>query len=256
MAAEQDIDELARLVQQASRIAIFTGAGISTECGVPDFRSPGGFWTRNRPIEFKDFMASEERRLEAWRRFLQIRATLKDVQPGRGHRFSAELVNQGRALGIITQNIDGLHFCGGIDPAKIIELHGNATYAACLSCGLRHEIAWVEEEIERTGRPPHCHACGGIVKSATISFGQPMPDLQMAEARAMTLNADLFIAMGSSLGVYPAAGMPVLAKRNRARLVIINREPTGLDGLADLAIHADIGDTLTELRSRLSLRIS
>jgi NAD-dependent deacetylase len=256
MTIGHQIDELTGLVQRANRIAIFTGAGVSTECGIPDFRSPGGFWTRNRPIAFQEFLGSEEVRHEAWRRFMQIRARVKDARPGRGHLVLAELVTGGRANAIITQNIDGLHQCGGIDPARIIELHGNGTYAACLACGMRYELDWVEEQLAKEGKAPCCTVCTGIVKAATISFGQPMPEYAVAKAKAATLEADLFLALGSSLQVYPAAGLPVLAKQNRAKLVIINREPTGLDGLADLLIQADIGETLVAMRSKLSLRIS
>jgi NAD-dependent deacetylase len=256
MKAADQIDELADLVQQADCVAIFTGAGISTECGIPDFRSPGGFWTRNKPIEFDDFLSSEEIRLEAWRRFLQIREKVKHARPGRGHLIVAELVNSGKANSIITQNIDGLHVSAGADRKRIIELHGNGTYAACLSCGERHELNWVKETIDRTAKAPRCVKCSGIVKAATISFGQPMPEHELARARAATLESDLFLAIGSSLQVYPATGLPVLAVQNRARLIIINREPTGLDGLARLVINSDIGDTLVETHNRLTLRIS
>jgi NAD-dependent deacetylase len=256
MSLDDQIDELAGMVQKARCVSIFTGAGISTECGIPDFRSPGGFWTRYKPIAFSEFLASEETRLEAWRRFMKIREAVRDARPGRGHRVAAELVNSGKANAIITQNIDDLHACEGIDRERIIELHGNGTYAACLSCGKRHELDWVEEQIERTERPPDCVNCGGVVKSATISFGQPMPEQEVARAKAATLEADVFLALGSSLQVYPAAGLPILAKQNHARLVIVNREPTGIDGLADLVIAADIGDVMTRLRSCLTLRIS
>lgn len=230
---------------------VFTGAGISTECGIPDFRSPGGFWTRYKPIEYKEFLASEDTRLEAWRRFLMIRETIAKAAPGPSHRAVARLVEQGHVSHVITQNIDGLHAASGVAAERIIEIHGNGTYAKCLSCGLRHEIDWVREVIDGTGRAPACTDCGGIVKSATISFGQAMPDQEMADARAATLNADLFISIGSSLQVFPAAGFPVLAKQNRTTLVILNREQTGLDGLADLVIHADSGPVLSGVMARL-----
>jgi NAD-dependent deacetylase len=181
---------------------------------------------------------------------------VKHAKPGRGHRITAALVNQGKALGIITQNIDGLHVCDGLDPSSVIELHGNGTYAACLSCSHRHELDWVEDVLVSTNRPPRCVVCRGVVKSATISFGQPMPEQAVADAKAMTLDADLFLALGSSLQVYPAAGLPVLAAQNGTPLVIVNREPTGLDGLADLVINADIGDTLTTMQETLAARIS
>ncbi len=248
---DEDIEELTRLVQNSRRAVVFTGAGISTECGIPDFRSPGGFWTKYKPIEFRDFLASADTRFEAWRRFLMIRETIAGAEPGPSHRALAELVARGHVSHVITQNIDGLHERAGIPRPQIIEIHGNGTYASCLACALRHEIDWVKQVMNDTAKPPACIACGGIVKSATISFGQPMPEQPMADARAATFNADLFIAIGSSLQVFPAAGFPVTAAQNRTPLVIINREPTGLDGLASLAIHAEIAPVLDGVLNNL-----
>lgn len=242
------------MVQHAERAVVFTGAGISTECGIPDFRSPGGFWTRYRPIAFAEFLASPATRLEAWRRFLMIRETIAGAEPGAAHLAVAQLVAYGHVSHVITQNIDALHERAGIAPERIIEIHGNGTYATCLACGLRHEIDWVRQHIDAANAAPDCRACGGIVKSATISFGQTMPDQAMADARAATLNADLFIAIGSSLQVFPAAGFPVLARQNRTPLVIINREPTGLDGLANLVINAEIGPVMDAVMARLPRR--
>ncbi|WP_366914825.1 Sir2 family NAD-dependent protein deacetylase [Hyphomonas sp.] len=239
------------MVQKSRRAVVFTGAGVSTECGIPDFRSAGGFWTKYKPIEFREFLASADTRLEAWRRFLMIRETIGNASPGPGHRAISELVARGHVSHVITQNIDGLHEQAGVPAERIIEIHGNGTYATCLSCGLRHEIDWVKAAIAQANAAPSCVSCEGIVKSATISFGQPMPDQQMADARAATFNADLFLAIGSSLQVFPAAGFPVTAKQNRTPLVIINREPTGLDGLADLVINAEIGPVLTAVIGRL-----
>jgi len=248
---DEQIDELVGMVQRARRAVVFTGAGISTECGIPDFRSPGGFWTRYKPIAYQEFLASEDTRLEAWRRFLMIRETIGKAEPGPGHRAVAQLVDRGHVACVITQNIDGLHAAAGIPAERIIEIHGNGTYARCLGCGRRHELSWVADEIARTGRAPACTACGGIVKSATISFGQAMPEQEMADARAATLDADLFIAVGSSLQVFPAAGLPVLASHNRTPLVILNREETGLDGLARLVLHAESGPVLQAVVARL-----
>lgn len=242
------------MVQRARRAVVFTGAGISTECGIPDFRSPGGFWTRYKPIDYSAFLASAETRLEAWRRFLMIRETIGKAEPGPSHRAVAALMGRGHVATVITQNIDGLHQASGIPAERIIEIHGNGTYAKCLSCGERHEIDWVRAVIGETGRAPACASCGGIVKSATISFGQAMPEQEMADARAATLNADLFISIGSSLQVFPAAGFPVLAKQNRTPLVILNREETGLDGLADLVIHADSGPVLSQVVVQVEAR--
>jgi NAD-dependent deacetylase len=239
-----DAQALGRLIDQAARVVAFTGAGISTESGIPDFRSPGGVWTRYQPIEFADFMASEDMRREAWRRKFAIQGEIGEAEPNRGHRAIAKLVEQGKITSVVTQNIDGLHETSGIAAARIIELHGNTTFARCLDCYERYELEPIRAAFEDHGTLPECAACGGIVKTATISFGQQMPEAEMLRAEAATLACDLFIAIGSSLRVYPAAGFPVLAKRNGARLVILNREPTDLDGHADLVINGEIGPTL------------
>ena len=246
------IDELVGLVQSARRCVVFSGAGISTDCGVPDFRSPNGLWTQFRPIQFADFLKSPETRLEAWRRYFIIHQAFDKAVPGPAHRAVADLVAKGRVHTIITQNIDDLHRRAGIEADRIIEVHGNGTFAKCLGCGARHELDWVRAEIARTGEVPPCIDCGGMVKSATISFGQPMPDTEMAAARAASLDSDLFLAVGSSLQVYPAAGLPIIAKHNRAKLVIINREQTPLDSFSDLAIQAELGDTLAQVVKQLA----
>jgi NAD-dependent deacetylase len=243
--AANEIEKLAGLVAQAKTLLAFTGAGISTECGIPDFRSPGGLWSRYKPIEFSEFLASPDTRLEAWRRYFKIYKEVRGAKPGRGHRAIAHWVETGKARHVITQNIDNLHQLSGIPAEKIIELHGNGTFARCLACGTRHELDWVLEEIERQARAPACRLCNGIVKTATISFGQPMPEEVMAEAHGATEACDLFLAIGSSLRVYPAATLPLLARRWGAKLVIINNEPTDFDEMADLVINRDIGETLS-----------
>jgi NAD-dependent deacetylase len=235
--------ELSLMIEDAERIVLFTGAGISTESGIPDFRSPGGIWTRQAPIDFSDFMRSDAARRETWRRRFAMEPTLRQATPNRGHRACAELIRAGRASAVITQNIDGLHQDSGIPDEQVIELHGNTTYAHCLDCGTRYEIEALRVDFERDNIVPHC-ACGGWVKTATISFGQSMPVDEMRRAERETLLADLFIAIGSSLVVWPAAGFPELAKRNGARLVIINLQPTGLDDFADLVVNQPIGETL------------
>jgi NAD-dependent deacetylase len=164
--------------------------------------------------------------------------------PGRGHRALASLYRRGKAPGVVTQNIDNLHQASGIAPDHVVELHGNTTYAHCLDCGKRYELAWVRASFEQSGRAPECTVCDGYIKSATISFGQAMPEAAMRRAEEMTLACDLFLAIGSSLVVWPAAGFPLTAKRNGARLVIINREATDFDGLADLVVREDIGAAL------------
>jgi NAD-dependent deacetylase len=244
MDQDPGIATLRRMIAEARRVAVFTGAGISTESGIPDFRSPGGIWTQQKPIEFGDFIASEAARREAWRRKFESDAQWRTAQPNRGHRAVAALVTRGKANSVITQNIDGLHQLSGITDDRVIELHGNSTYAHCLDCGTRYEIEDLRAAFEREAVSPRCPPCGGLIKTATISFGQAMPQEPMRAAQVETLAADLFIAIGSSLVVYPAAGFPELAKRNGAALVIINRDPTCLDGIADLVLNRSIGPTL------------
>jgi NAD-dependent deacetylase len=244
MQLDPQIEALVALIDDARRAIVFTGAGISTESGIPDFRSPGGIWTRMAPIDFSDFLASEEARRETWRRRFALEETLAAARPNRGHRAVAELVRRGTAAGVITQNIDGLHQESGVPAGRVVELHGNTTYAHCLDCGARYELAPLRRAFERDGEAPLCDDCGGFVKTATVSFGQAMPSEAMRRAEELTRAADLFIVAGSSLVVYPAAGFPELAKYNGARLVIVNREPTGLDRIADLVLHRAIGETL------------
>ena len=243
MALDSELTEFRRLIDAADRVVVFTGAGISTESGIPDFRSPGGVWTKVQPIEFSDFMRSDKARRETWRRRFEMEPILRQAAPNRGHRAVAELVRRGKASSVITQNIDGLHQDSGIPDDMVIELHGNTTFAHCLSCGQRYEIESLRVDFEQDRIVPSC-ACGGWVKTATISFGQSMPVNEMRRAEKETLLCDLFIAIGSSLVVYPAAGFPELAKRNGSRLVILTRDPTGLDGVADLVLNRPIGATL------------
>lgn len=239
------VEKLRDLIDDARVIAPFTGAGISTECGIPDFRSPGGLWTKTQPIQFEDFLASQEMRNEAWRRRFAMEPYFAAARPGRGHLALASLHRRGKVPGVITQNIDNLHQDSGIPPEHVIELHGNNTYAHCLDCARRYELAWVRAKFTGHGeRAPDCEACGGHIKTATISFGQAMPEREMRRAEQITLDCDLFLAVGSSLVVWPAAGFPLMAKRNGARLAIINREATEFDEIADLVVREDIGTVL------------
>src|ERR1700688_2854799 len=239
------VERLGDMIAGASTIVPFTGAGISTECGIPDFRSPGGLWTRNRPIPFDEFMASQEMRDEAWRRRFAMEPAFAAATPGRGHLALASLYRAGKAPAVVTQNIDNLHQSSGISAEHVIELHGNNSYALCLDCAKRYELDWVRQQFAAgQERAPDCSDCGGHIKTATISFGQAMPEQQMRRAEQLSLDCDLFLAVGSSLVVWPAAGFPLLAKRNSARLVIINREATEFDEIADLVIRDDIGTVL------------
>ena len=241
---ETAILRLRGLIEDAHRIVPFTGAGISTECGIPDFRSPGGLWTKNQPIPFDAFLASAQMRDEAWRRRFVMEDSFAKAKPGRGHLALTSLYRAGKVPGLVTQNIDNLHQISGIAADDVVELHGNTTYALCLECDQRYELSWVKQKFEAAGeRAPDC-ACGGYIKTATVSFGQSMPAAAMQRAELLARDCDLFLAIGSSLVVWPAAGFPLMAKRNGAALVIINREPTEFDELADLVVHHDIGDVL------------
>jgi NAD-dependent deacetylase len=240
------IATLQDMIQAARIVAGFTGAGISTESGIPDFRSPNSPWMRNKPIPFELFLQDPKARREAWRRKFTMDDLHRGAAPSAGHIGFASLVASGQMPAVITQNIDGLHQASGLAEDQVIELHGNGTYARCLSCGRRHELDWVRYHFERNGDPPECMACGGILKSATISFGQAMPEEPMRRAQKLTAACDLFLVAGSSLVVYPAAAFPAFAKENGARLVIVNREPTPLDEAADLVIHAEIDNVFSK----------
>ena len=248
------VDQLSTLLSTAESAVVFTGAGMSTESGISDFRSPGGVWSRMSPIYFQDFVASPDARRESWRRKIETDREMIGAKPNRGHEIIAALANTGRISCVITQNIDGLHQLSGVPAERVIELHGNATYAHCLDCARRYELEPIKTAFEKDGTLPVCSQCGGLVKTATISFGQPMPVAEMQRAEDESRAADLFIAIGSSLVVYPAAALPGLSKTSGARVVIVNREPTELDALADVVINAEIGVTLETMFKRLSNR--
>lgn len=240
----ESIIRLREVLQASRRAVVFTGAGISTESGIPDYRSPGGIWSKYRPIDFDAFVTSEDARREYWRRKFDTHETVMQAKPNRGHEAVARLVCEGKVVAVITQNIDGLHQASGVPRERVIELHGNTTYAHCLSCGHEYDLEPIRRRFQAKGTLPVCQACGALVKTATISFGQAMPQEEMRRATAAARACDFFLAVGSSLKVFPAAGLPVLAKQAGAGLVILNREQTDLDDLADLVIHGEIGPTL------------
>jgi len=242
---ESGIARLRDLVNAADVIVPFTGAGISTECGIPDFRSPGGLWTKYQPIPFDQFMASAAMRSESWRRRFAMEVEFSTARPGCGHLALASLHRLGKIPAVITQNIDNLHQASGFSPQHVVELHGNTTYASCLDCNTRYELPWVRQRMDAAnGCAPDCPSCGGYIKTATVSFGQAMPDAAMQRAQDLALHCDLFLAIGSSLLVWPAAVFPLMAKRNGAKLAIINREATEFDEIADLVVRQDIGTVL------------
>jgi NAD-dependent deacetylase len=235
------LGEFARNIRASDRIVVFTGAGISTESGIPDFRSPGGTWTRYRPITFQEYMASEAARVETWKRRLDNWERYRSAKPNVGHYFVCSLAAKGKLIGLITQNVDGLHGQAGLPEEKIVELHGSHRKVICMSCGRECDPDDIIKRLVGDFESPKC-ACGGILKMATVSFGQPMPEEAMRRAQQWTEEAKIFIVMGSSLQVQPAASFPVLAKRNGALLAIINREPGPLDEIADFVHHGAIGE--------------
>ena len=241
------ISQFRDLLTESQYTVVFTGAGISTESGIPDFRSPSGVWAQNNPIYFQDYIASETARREAWRRKFEVDKTMESAKPNVGHLAISTLVHESLVRCVITQNIDGLHQASGIPEELVIELHGNTNYATCLDCGARYELQPIKEAFLKQKSLPVCGDCSGIVKTATISFGQPMPERQMFEAKQEATNSDLFIVIGSSLVVFPATALLPLAIENGAKLVILNRDNTDFDRTADLCIHAEIGITLNAL---------
>jgi len=234
--------EIADCLSRSENAIAFTGAGISTESGIPDFRSPGGIWANSQPVYFQDFMASADSRYEYWRQKSVSHSDFKKSQPNAGHQILGKWQNAGRLQAVITQNIDGLHQDAGSD--KVLELHGTSRKIMCFGCDARFGAAEMIEKFLADDQVPTCPACGGLLKHATVSFGQQLPEDVLEEAIQLSSTADLYFAMGSSLVVEPAASLPRLAKQNGANLVIINRDETPQDGLADWVIHTSIGEAL------------
>ena len=239
--------KLQELIKKSKKLVFFTGAGISTNSGIPDFRGPQGVWKTSTPIYFQDFINSKEKRIESWERKFSNELSIDSAKPNSGHLKLAEIINKKEGSHLITQNVDNLHQDSGIDDSKITELHGNATYAKCLECSKKYELTLLKEDFLSTKEPPICNICGGIIKTATISFGQAMPEEEMITAQRVSIKSDLFICLGSSLAVFPAADLPLLAKETGANLVIINNEPTQMDNLSDLVINRDISEVLSEI---------
>jgi NAD-dependent protein deacetylase/lipoamidase len=231
----------------ARRIVGFTGAGISTESGIPDFRSPGGVWSTARMIDYGEFISSRDARIESWRQKVIAWRVMRDAQPNAGHKAFVELEQRGQLTTMITQNIDRLHQRAGHSPDRVIELHGTMTEAVCLRCDQRISMDDAVARVVAGDEEPRCEGCGGMLKPATVSFGQPMPVHEMRIAEQQCRECDVLIAAGSSLVVYPAASLPACAKDEGARLIIINRTPTPLDYLADLVINDEIGKALPGL---------
>lgn len=242
-----ELEEFAARLRQSRDVVFFTGAGISTESGVPDFRSPGGVWTQYQPVYFQDFVTSEAARIRHWQLKKATYELYKKVKPNIGHYAIRDFEKRGQLLGLITQNIDGLHLLAGVSDGKIVELHGTDRLVTCLRCGKRFEPASVYEDLPEEFTAPTCDGCGGFLKSANVSFGQQMPAEAMKLAQAWSERAEVFIVIGSSLQVQPAASFPVIAKRSGAVLAIINREETPLDEVADFVYHGAIGQFFEKL---------
>ncbi len=239
--------KLQHLIEKSEKLVFFTGAGMSTNSGIPDFRGPKGVWKTATPIYFQDFISSKEKRIESWERKFSNELSIDSAKPNSGHLKLAEIMNKREGSHLITQNVDNLHQDSGIDNYKITELHGNVTYAKCLDCSKKYELNSLREDFLITKEPPVCSECKGLIKTATISFGQAMPKEEMITAQSISIKSDLFICLGSSLAVFPAADLPLLAKETGAILVIINNEPTQMDHLCDLVINRDISDVLSEI---------
>jgi NAD-dependent deacetylase len=241
------LDQAAALLGGARRIVVFTGAGVSTESGIPDFRSPGGLWTRYDPrqLGFRRYVADPATRRLAWR--LRRELHHLDARPNPAHLACVRLAEAGRLAGVITQNVDGLHTDAGLAPGLICEVHGTGREFVCLACGDRGPMGTAVSRVEAGEEDPACLRCGGILKAATVSFGQGIPAEVWARAEAMTAACDAFVAVGSSLVVQPAASLPRTARRLGATLVIVNREPTSLDDLADAVVHGEAGKLLPAL---------
>ncbi|MFN0119113.1 MAG: SIR2 family NAD-dependent protein deacylase [Blastocatellia bacterium] len=242
-----NLNDAIALIARSDRIAGFTGAGISTESGIPDFRSPNGVWANNRIIEYGEFVGSHEGRVEYWRQKALSWPDMRDARPNTGHMALVDLERCGKLLALITQNIDGLHQRAGHRPENVIELHGTTTEAVCLSCEDRIPMDTALARIAAGEAAPVCAHCGGWLKPATVSFGQAMPEHEMRRAVDVSRACEVFLAIGSSLVVYPAASLPEIARRNGAKLIIINRTATPLDDYADLVIHEEIGIALPQL---------
>ncbi|MFN7972108.1 MAG: Sir2 family NAD-dependent protein deacetylase [Acidobacteriota bacterium] len=243
---------IADMLRKSRRAIALTGAGISTESGIPDFRSPGGVWSRESPVMYQDFLASASERRRYWRMRRAMYPAMRDAAPNAGHVALADLGRAGKLSLLITQNIDGLHQLAGTSGDALIEIHGNARRVVCLECG--HEVAMdrVFEELDRGALEPACERCRGIVKSATVSFGQPLPPEVLERAFAAASTCDLFLVVGSSLVVEPAASLPRVARQRGAGLAIVTMSETPLDRLADVVAHEACGELLRRVASRLS----
>ena len=248
---QETLDDIVEFLEISRKIVVLTGAGASTESGIPDFRSPDGIWRRYPPGTYQDFISKPEARKRYWELRRVLGGQVANARPNQTHSALAELERLGKLSGIVTQNFDGLHQDAGNSPERIIELHGTARMAACTHCGTRSSMTALQQRIEAGDEDPQCGLCGGYLKAATILFGQPIPRADLDQAIALVQGCDLFLVIGSSLRVSPAARLPMLAVERGMPLVIINREPTPLDSRADVVLRANAGETMAYLIERL-----
>jgi len=250
---EDLIRQVVNLIRQSEKVIVFTGAGVSTESGIPDFRSPGGVWHKYNPEDFyyQKFISSEESREKYWQMSREFFEPLKNAQPNAAHRAVVELEKMGKLDCVITQNVDNLHQRAGSSPEKVIELHGTAVSVSCLSCRKKYSREEIQSWLLRGVRVPKCGGCNGILKPDTVSFGQSMPPRETEESFRRARQCDLLIVIGSSLVVQPAASVPLEAKENGAKLVIINRDSTYHDSYADVVIHASAGEVMGKIMNFL-----
>jgi len=244
--------EIARMLSESNKVVAFTGAGISTESGIADFRSPGGIWSKYSPVYYQDFLTSDDARRQYWLMKKEGYWEMRNAKPNEGHRVLAELEEAGILVGVITQNIDGLHTDAG--SRRVLELHGTSRHCICIQCSEHYSPDLIQERLEGGIEIPLCDCCGGFIKVGTVSFGQSLPPDVLEEAFELATDADLCLAIGSSLVVEPAASIPLQTKRESGRLIIINRDETPLDPIADIVIHQSIGETLSQAAIHLGLR--
>ncbi|MGH2548910.1 MAG: SIR2 family NAD-dependent protein deacylase [Thermomicrobiales bacterium] len=253
MISSDQQSQLANLAANATRMLALTGAGVSTESGIPDYRGPNGVWATQKPPTLGDYETNVEARIGFWKFRRESYPRMLERQPNQGHFALAALEHSGKLFGVITQNIDGLHQKAGNDPGRVVELHGTTHEVRCIPNNHRFSGVDIQARLEAGEADPHCVICGGVLRSSTILFGEPLPKVALDHAVAMSQVTDLMLIIGTSLVVNPAAQLPLVAKRRGARLVIINRESTPLDDQADLVIRGDAGPTLSTMVERLAL---
>jgi NAD-dependent deacetylase len=244
---QEQLYDAAELIQHSRQIVALTGAGISTESGIPDFRGPGSIWQQHPTVQYRDFLHKPEARQSYWATRNSLIKQVTAARPNAAHYALVELERRQSLRGVITQNFDGLHQDAGLPPERVIGLHGTSRFAACTLCGSRSSMPALQQRIDAGEVDPCCHLCGGYLKAATILFGQRVPDAELTRAKEIAEDCDLFLVIGSSLKVTPASTLPRLALKRNIPLIIINLQPTSLDSSADVVIHEKAGEILPEI---------